>query len=109
MVFIICYGFDFIVYWLVDNFKMVRNMSEKRVCDSCIHRSYPTGQRYEYFENKDIYIRDNLTGERFYMSDLDMLCNLLNNYDKDWQRKRIERALEIQKECFKIKDIRVKE
>ena len=77
-------------------------MSEKRVCDSCIHKSYPTGQRYEYFENKDIYIRDNLTGERFYMSDLDMLCNLLNNYDKDWQRRRVERALEIQKECFKI-------
>ena len=80
-------------------------MSEKRVCDSCIHRSYPTGQRYEYFENKNIYIRDNLTGERFYMSDLDMLCNLLNNYDKDWQRKRVGIALEIQKECFKIKDI----
>ena len=80
-------------------------MSEKRICDSCIHRSYPTGQRYEYFENKDIYIRDNLTGERFYMSDLDMLCNLLNNYDKDWQRKRVERTLELQKECFKTKDM----
>lgn len=81
------------------------NMSEKRICDSCIHRSYPTGQRYEYFESKDIYIRDNLTGERFYMSDLDMLCNLLNNYDKDWQRKRVERTLELQKECFKTKDM----
>ena len=80
-------------------------MSDKRVCDSCIHRSYPTGQRYEYFENKDIYIRDNLTGERFYMSDLDRLCNLLNSYDKDWQRRRVERGLEIQKECFKIKNI----
>lgn len=43
------------------------------------------------------------------MSDLDMLCNLLNNYDKDWQRKRVERASEIQKECFKIKDIPIKE
>ena len=39
------------------------------------------------------------------MSDLDMLCNLLNSYDKDWQRKRVERALEIQKECLKIKNI----
>lgn len=82
-------------------------MSEERVCYSCIHRSYPIGQRYEYFENKDIYIRDNLTGERFYMSDLNMLCNLLNSYDKDWQRKRVEKASEIQKECFKIKDIRI--
>ena len=79
-------------------------MSEKK-CDSCVHRPYPTGQRYEYFENKDIYIRDNLTDERFYMSDLDMLCNLLNNYDKDWQSRRIERALEIQKECLKIKNM----
>ena len=79
-------------------------MSEKK-CDSCVHRPYPTGQRYEYIEGKDIYIKDNLTGERFYQSDLDMLCNLLNNYDKDWQRKRVERALEIQKECLKIKNI----
>ena len=74
-------------------------MSEKQFCDSCIHKSYPTGQRYEYFENNDdIYIRDNLTGGKFFMSDLNMLCNLLNNYDTDWQRKRVERALEIQKE-----------
>lgn len=85
--------------------KQLENNRSK--CNSCVHKPYPIGRRYEYFEDNDIYVRDNLTGERFYQSDLDMLCNLLNNYDKDWQSRRVERALEIQNECRKIKNISI--
>ena len=43
-------------------------------------------QRFTYVEGKDIYIKDNLTGEKFYQSDLDYLTNLLNQFDDIFKR-----------------------
>ena len=43
-------------------------------------------QRFNYVEGKDIYIKDNLTGEKFYQSDLDYLTNLLNQFDDIFKR-----------------------